>query len=231
MAVLEAKNITKHYRKKTALTQFSCTFQPGITALLGPNGAGKSTLMNIMCTLLPASSGEILYDGKNILTLKQEYLGKISMLFQNQPMYKNYTSEEYLYFCGALKGLSPKTIAEQGDYYLKYFGIEDTRDRKISTFSGGMKQRLALCGAFLGNPEIILLDEPSAGLDIYERKELKRLLCNLKQQCIIILSTHIVSDVEDIADHIVLLKEGKIQFAGTPDKLEGTLDDLITEMR
>ena len=231
MAILEVKNLTKHYRKKTALTEFSYTFQPGITALLGPNGAGKSTLMNIMCTLLPASSGEILYDGQNILTLKQEYLGKISMLFQNQPMYKNYTSEEYLSFCGALKGLSPEIISEQSDYYLKYFGIEDTRDRKISTFSGGMKQRLALCGTFLGNPEIIFLDEPSAGLDIYERKELKRLLCNLKQQCIIILSTHIVSDVEDIADHIVLLKEGKILFSETPDKLEGTLDDLITEMR
>ncbi len=231
MAVLEIKSVSKYFKKKKALDKVSCSFSNGITALLGPNGAGKSTLMNIMCTLLRANEGEVLYEGKNILELKQDYLEKLSMLFQNQPMYKNYTSEEYLKFCGSLKGLSEEEIAEQGDFYLKYFGIEDTRRKKIATFSGGMRQRLALCGTFLGNPEIIFLDEPSAGLDIYERKELKKLLCGLKKQSIIILSTHIVSDVEDIADHVVLLKNGQVQFEGDMKEIDSSLDELISEMR
>lgn len=231
MADLEIRNVNKNFKDKKALDGVSCSFSNGLTALLGPNGAGKSTLMNIMCTLLSASEGEVRYEGKNILDEKQDYLAKISMLFQNQPMYKNYTSEEYLQFCGFLKGLSAQTIAKQGDFYLQYFGIEDTRHKKISSFSGGMKQRLALCGAFMGDPKILFLDEPSVGLDLYERKELKKLLCELKKESIIILSTHIVSDIEDIADSVVLLKNGKVQFQKKMDEMDENLDELISEMR
>lgn len=230
MAVLEVNHITKKFKTKLALQDVSCSFTNGITALLGPNGAGKSTLMNIMCSLLPADEGVVKYNNCDIKELKAGYLEKISMQFQSQPMYRNYTGEEYLAFCGALKGISKQEIKEQGQYLLEYFGIETSKKKRISTFSGGMKQRLALCGTFLGNPEVIFLDEPSAGLDIYEREELKKLLCEWKTKSIIIVSTHIVSDIENIADDIVLLNEGKVHSIGTQKELIDDIENCIWEI-
>lgn len=230
MSKLDIENISKNFGKKNVLQDVSCSFTNGITALLGPNGAGKSTLMNIICTLLSADNGSVKYKGCDVKTLKTSYLEKISMQFQNQPMYKNYTAEDYLNFCGALKDIPKKQVAIQSDRLLRYFGIEESRKKKIVTFSGGMKQRLALCGTFLGNPEIVLLDEPSAGLDIYEREELKNLLCDLKKQCIIIISTHIVSDVENIADRIVLLNNGKVHSYGTQEELIDLIKNKVWEI-
>lgn len=219
MQCLEIKEISKSYHKKQALCAVSAMIRPGITALLGPNGAGKSTLLHIISTLLPPTSGEVLYGGQNISALKDTYLAKLSVQFQNQPMYKNYTAEEYLVFCSALKGLPKETAAAQGQQLLEYFGMADSRKKKIGTCSGGMRQRLALCGTFLGSPEIILLDEPSAGLDIYEREALKSYLCSLKEKAIVLVSTHIVSDIENIADQILLLNAGQIHAHGTQAEL------------
>lgn len=219
MEGLVLNQISKQFGKKKALDQVSCRFDHGITALLGPNGAGKSTLMNIVCTLLPADSGTVTYDGTPILDMKKSYLERLSMLFQNQPMYRGDTAMEYLQFTGVLKGVSARQVEAQGSELLQRFGIADTGKKKISAFSGGMRQRLALCGAFLGQPEILMLDEPSAGLDIYEREELKRYLCTLKQDRTVIISTHIVSDIENIADRIILLNEGKVHACGTQEEL------------
>lgn len=230
MNVLTVNGISKRFKKKVALNNVSCEFSNGITALLGPNGAGKSTLMNIMCTLLSADGGAVQYNGCDIKQLKSSYLAKISMQFQNQPIYKNYTANEYLQFCGSLKNMTKAQISEQGDSLLEYFGIADNKAKKIATFSGGMKQRLALCGTFLGKPEIIFLDEPSAGLDIYEREELKNLLCGIKKETIIIISTHIVSDVENIADKIVLLNDGKISVTGTQQELVDSINGSVWEL-
>lgn len=227
---LEVCGVYKSFRKKNVLKNIDCNFSNGITALLGPNGAGKSTLISIMCTLLEADEGIVKYNGCDIRKLKEKYLETLGVQFQNQPMYKNYTAEEYLQFCGALKGLPKEEIKNQSEELLQYFGLEPDKKKKISSFSGGMKQRLALCGTFLGRPRIIFLDEPSAGLDIYEREELKRLLYQIKNQCIIIISTHIVSDVENIADNIILLNNGEIFSAGTQAELIGEIENHIWEL-
>lgn len=230
MAQLTFEHINKRFGKKQALREVSCEISDGLTALLGPNGAGKSTLMNILCTLLKADSGCVLYNGSDIRKLGEAYLEKISVQFQNQPMYKSDTAMEYLAFCAALKGLPPQQVKTQGVELLERFGIADTGRKRIAAFSGGMRQRLALCGTFLGNPEIILLDEPSAGLDIYEREELKRFLWELKKDRIIIVSTHIVSDIENIADNILLLDSGRIHASGTQQALIESLDGAIWEL-
>ena len=230
MAELLLQDISKSFGKKQVLKYISCRLGSGITALLGPNGAGKSTLMNIICGLMQSDSGAVYYDGAAIQTQKEAYLEKISIQFQNQPMYKSDTALEYLAFCGALKGLPKETTLEHGKQLLQRFGIAETGKKKISAFSGGMRQRLALCGTFLGSPEIILLDEPSAGLDIYEREELKRYLCELKKNRIIIISTHIVSDIENIADNIVLLTGGNIFATGTQQSLIDDIDGTVWEI-
>ena len=230
MEGLELRSISKRFGKKRALDRVSCRFDHGITALLGPNGAGKSTLMNIVCTLLQADSGTVTYGGMPILNMKRDYLEKLSMLFQNQPMYRGDTAMEYLHFTGILKGIPKEQITQQGEALLRRFGIADTGKKKISAFSGGMRQRLALCGAFLGQPEILMLDEPSAGLDIYEREELKRYLCTLKQDRTVIISTHIVSDIENIADQIILLSEGRVHACGTQQELIGRLDGKVWQI-
>ena len=230
MNVLKIENIHKRFGKKHALQGVSCELQEGIIALLGPNGAGKSTLMNIICTILKADEGTVSYNGTEILALKEAYLEKLSVQFQTQPMYKGDNAMEYLDFCASLKGLDPKQAREQGRKLLEKFGIADTGKKKIAAFSGGMRQRLALCGTFLGSPEIILLDEPSAGLDIYEREELKRYLCELKKGRIIIISTHIVSDVENIADKIVLLNKGNVHAIGTQQELIRELEGKIWQI-
>lgn len=219
MSELKFQNISKRFGKKQALNSVSGAFSEGITALLGSNGAGKTTLMNIITTLLTPDNGNVTYNGTDVLTLQKDYYSILSVQFQTQPMYKSYTADEYLEFCGALKGLDKKTVREQSTVLLQKFGIIDARKKKIRAFSGGMKQRLALCGTFLGDPKIIILDEPSAGLDIYEREELKNHLCTLKKECIIIISTHIVSDIENIADRIILLKEGVVEAEGEQSEL------------
>lgn len=230
MNQLIVERLSKAFGKKQALFDVSCQFSSGITALLGPNGAGKSTLMNIICTLLKPDSGAVYYNGQDVNQIKPEFLGNLSIQFQSQPMYRNDTAMEYLRFCGALKELPPKQVEEEGRKLLERFGLSDTGKKKIAAFSGGMRQRLALCSTFLGAPKVILLDEPTAGLDIYEREALKRFLCELKKDRIIIVSTHIVSDVENIADEIILLNEGRIRADGTQPELISGLEGKVWEL-
>ena len=230
MNQLIVERISKSFKKKKALSDVSCQFDVGLTALLGPNGAGKSTLMNIVCTLLEPDTGTVYYRGQEVKKTKTEFLGDLSVQFQNQPMYRNDTAMEYLRFCGALKELPPSQIEAEGRELLERFGLADTGKKKIAAFSGGMRQRLALCSAFLGAPKVILLDEPTAGLDIYEREALKRYLCELKKDRIIVVSTHIVSDVENIADKVILLNEGQIRADGTQIELIGELEGRVWEL-
>lgn len=227
---LTLQAISKRFRKVQALQDVSYTFRPGITALLGPNGAGKSTMMNIICTLLKQDAGTVQYNSLDIQKMGTAYLEKLSVQFQSQPMFRGDTAMEHMHFCGALKGIPPTTVKTQSQELLRQFGIADTGRKPIYTFSGGMRQRLALASTFLGNPEIILLDEPSAGLDIYEREVLKRYLCEQKKEKIIIVSTHIVSDVENIADNIVLLSSGRIYANGSQAALISKMDGQIWQI-
>ncbi len=210
MGNLTLHSVSKNYGKKTALFPSDVSFSSGIYAILGPNGAGKSTMMNMICGLCLPTQGEIRYDGIPIAQLRENYREKVSMLFQHQPLYPNYTAMEYLTFMGHLKGLSRSRSLEEGDTLLIRFGLPDQHNKKIRTFSGGMKQRLALAGTLLGGPEIIILDEPSVGLDPKEREALKRTLAGMRSDHLILISTHIVSDVDRIADHTLLLKNGHI---------------------
>lgn len=227
---LTLQRVSKRFRKVQALQDASCTFYPGITALLGPNGAGKSTMINIICTLLKQDAGSVSYYGRDIRKMGKTYLEKLSVLFQNQPMFRSDTAMEHMRFCGALKGIPPEAVKTQSRELLQQFGIIDTGLKPISAFSGGMRQRLALASTFLGDPEIILLDEPSAGLDIYEREVLKRHLWELKQNKIIIVSTHIVSDVEGIADNIVLLRSGRVWAEGSQAALISQVEGQVWEI-
>ncbi len=210
MENLALHGVSKNYGKKTALFPSDVTFESGIYAILGPNGAGKSTMMNMICGLCLPTTGEIRYDDKPIAQLGEAYREKVSMLFQHQPLYPNYTAMEYLTFMGHLKGLPRSQSKEEGDALLIKFGLPDQHNKKIRTFSGGMKQRLALAGTLLGDPKIIILDEPSVGLDPREREALKRTLAGLREDHLILISTHIVSDVDRLADHTMLLQKGNI---------------------
>lgn len=226
MPVLTLSNINKHYKQKHALKSFNFTFQNGIYGLLGPNGAGKSTLMNIISdNLQPDSGGEIKWNGKSIYSLGEKYREILGFMPQQQSLYDTFTAVRFLSYIAALKGLSKAQAKEQIPYVLKTVELSDCAKKYIGGFSGGMKQRLLIAQALLGEPELILLDEPTAGLDPKQRVIIRRLIESLKEKAAVIVSTHIVSDVETTADKIIILKEGEIITSGTVRELISELPD------
>ncbi|MDE6725795.1 MAG: ATP-binding cassette domain-containing protein [Ruminiclostridium sp.] len=219
--LLETKNLTKNYGKKQAVSDVSIAFEPGINTLLGENGAGKTTLMNMLCTAVPKSSGEILSDGKSISELGAKYREKISVLFQKQPYFPDYTVKEFMYYGGVLKGMKGDEIKKESVEKLTLVNMAEHLREKMKALSGGMRQRVFIAQALMNDPEIIILDEPSAGLDIRERSELKGLLKKLSVNKIIIISTHIVSDVDEITDKLFVMSHGKILAQGQMTELLG----------
>ena len=206
---LEIKNISKNYKKKTALSEVSQTFTKGVYGLLGPNGAGKTTLLNIVATVLAASEGEIFYDEKNIYDDLEQYHSKIGYLPQKVGFYDHFTGYDLMKYMCHLKGGDVKDT-KQMDELLKRVNLFSVKDNHIATYSGGMKQRLGVAQAFLGTPSILLLDEPTVGLDLEERAEFKKMIREAGENAIVILSTHIVSDIEETADAILVMSEGKV---------------------
>lgn len=208
--MLELFEITKKYKDKLALNNISLTLDNGIYGLLGPNGAGKSTLMNIITGNIQPTGGIIKWNGKDIKQLKAEYRSILGYAPQQQGLYNAFSGRRFLSYMATLKGISKKEMPDEIDRVLSYVNMTEKADKAIGTYSGGMKQRILIAQAILGNPKLIILDEPTAGLDPKERVRIRERIEALSGDKIILVSTHVVSDIESIANEIILIKSGNI---------------------
>lgn len=216
---LAFENISKIYGNAVALEHIDLTLDHGVYGLLGPNGAGKTTLMRIMTDLLAPSTGRVLLDGQDITVMGATFRKKLGYLPQDFGVYPNFTAEQFLLYIAKLKGLSKFEAKRQTDELLRMVGLEDRGRKKLKGFSGGQRQRVGIAQALLGDPEILVLDEPTAGLDPEERIRFRGIISNLSQQKTILLSTHIVSDLEAVANKIILLKKGSVLDVKKPFEL------------
>lgn len=214
--MLSVEHVTKRYGAFTALEDISLTFSPGVYGLLGPNGAGKTTLMKMLTTLLFPTKGQILWDGEDILALGAEYRGLLGYLPQQFGYYPNYTPRQFLRYVAALQCIPKREAEERISRLLELVGLEAEGDRKLKKFSGGMIQRVGIASAMLNDPRLLILDEPTAGLDPRERVRFRNLIHSLAEDRIVLLSTHIVSDVETIAGQIVMFRDHRLYCCDTP---------------
>lgn len=237
MNELKIKDLSKHYGKKAALSNISITLNDGIYGLLGPNGAGKSTLMNIITQNISFDKGgSIEWNGENTLKMGADFRSLIGFMPQQQELYPTFTAERFVGYLAALKGILPNKIKDEVLRVLTLVELSDYANKKIGGFSGGMKQRVLIAQALLGDPKLIILDEPTAGLDPKQRVIMRRLIGSLSEGRIIIVSTHIVSDIETIADKIVMIRSGELIENGSVlelcEKVEGaekTLENLYMQ--
>lgn len=213
---LTVKQVTHRYKNFLALKNINFEFTPGIYGLLGPNGAGKSTFMRILVDVLAPTSGMINYEGRNISILKSQYRDILGYLPQDFNGYPHFTAYQFLLYVANLKGLSKKLAKHRVDELLQLVGLIESKDKKLKGFSGGMKRRIGIAQALLNDPHILILDEPTAGLDPSERIRLRGILSKMAKNKIIILSTHIVSDIESVADQVLLLRQGELIEHATP---------------
>lgn len=216
---LQIENLSKSYGSNKALNGFTATLEPGIYALLGPNGSGKSTFMNLLTDNLKKDAGRILRDGKDIRENMAAYREKIGFMPQYSGMYPNFTLSEFLWYVARLKGLDRKSAQKQITELLRAVELDSVADKKIKSMSGGMKQRLSLAQALLGDPELLILDEPTAGLDPKQRIAIRNYIAQVALNKIVLIATHVVSDVEFIAREIIMLKKGVIVDRDTTDRL------------
>ncbi|GKZ04689.1 ABC transporter ATP-binding protein [Paraclostridium bifermentans] len=223
MNKLEIVNLTKSYKYKNANENINLVLESGVYGLLGPNGAGKTTLMKQIATLKLPTSGKILYNGKDINTLDENYRAVVGYLPQDFDAYKNFSAKDFLLYIGALKGMDKRMAKEKTDKLLKLVGLYEVRNKAISKFSGGMKRRVGIAQALLNDPKILILDEPTAGLDPQERARFRNLLSQIGKETIVILSTHIISDIESVAKETIMIKDGKVLLQGTHKEI---LDDM-----
>ena len=216
---LELDNITKNYKDKRALYNVNYIFHEGVYGLLGANGAGKSTLMRIICGIMKPTIGEVKVNGTNIMKLDEKYRDLLGYLPQDFGYYPSFTANEFMMYMASLKGLNNNYSKKKISELLHIVGLDEVKNKKIKTFSGGMKQRLGIAQAVLNDPQILILDEPTSGLDPKERIHFRNLISGFAKDKIVLLSTHIVSDIESIADQIIVLKKGEIVVNGTPNVL------------
>ena len=222
---LKLTGLTKRYGQKVALDGFTYTFKEGIYGILGANGAGKSTLMNLITDNVHRDGGEILYGGTDVLKLGNEFRSLLGYMPQQQGLYESMTAETFLTYMARLKRIPGRNIKDEITRVLALTNLSNVRHAKIYSFSGGMKQRVLLAQAMLGEPKVLILDEPTAGLDPKERVRLRNYIFELSKNRIVLLATHIVSDIEAIAGDIILMKEGKIMMTGSPKELIASLPE------
>lgn len=225
---LTIDRLTKQYKNKIAVDRFSISLTPGVYGLLGANGAGKTTLMRMICNIQKPTSGQIKYNGIDINQLGENYRNILGYLPQDFGYYPDFTAHDFLMYIGALKGITKEKAEMRINELLQIVHLENERKQKVKTFSGGMKQRLGIAQAMLNHPKILILDEPTTGLDPKERVRFRNLIRSFSQDKIVILSTHIVSDVESVADKIIFMKAGQPILMGTTQELLKNSENLET---
>ncbi|XTR39150.1 ABC transporter ATP-binding protein [Paraclostridium tenue] len=228
---LTLKNITKSFKDKVAVNDFNVTLTNGIYGLLGPNGAGKTSLMRIIADVSNATSGEVYLNGKSKTELGADYRDVLGYLPQDVGFYKSFTAQKFLEYVATLKGIDKYKASVKIDDLLKFVNLEKDRKRKIGKFSGGMKQRLGIAQALLNDPKILILDEPTAGLDPNERIRFKNLIAEISKDKIVILSTHIVSDVEFIANEILIMRNGELVEKATPVEILNSIRGKVYSLK
>ena len=224
---LAAENLGKKFGSFHAVKDISFTFTEGICGLIGPNGSGKTTLMRMLVDILRPTSGRVLFNGTDIAILDERYRDALGYLPQHFGMYRNFSAEKFLYYMAALKGLPTEQARKKTDELLELLNLKDVKKKQIGAFSGGMKQRLGIAQALLNNPRVLILDEPTAGLDPNERIRFRNLITQLSGDRIVLLSTHIVADVENTATQVIFMKEGSILKSGTRDALVKELEGKV----
>lgn len=226
---LSIENITKIYKnsKKKSLDSFSTNLTPGVYGLLGPNGAGKSTLMNIISDNIKMDSGSVLYDGVNTITMGRKFRDILGYMPQNQGIYDDLTANRFLWYMSALKGLKKAEAKVRIEDVLNSVNLQNDAYKKLGAFSGGMKQRILIAQALLNNPKVLILDEPTAGLDPKERVRIRNFISEISLDKIVILATHVVSDIEYIAKEVIFIKQGKLILQDKPSKIISKMNNKV----
>ncbi len=222
---IKVTNLTKEFGDFTAVNHLDITMTNGVYGLLGVNGAGKTTLMRMLCTLLHPTDGIITCDGKDIFKMDSDYRKILGYLPQDFGYYPEFTVQDYLLYIAAIKGIRPAVAKKRVKELIAGVGLQKAAHKKMKKLSGGMKRRAGIAQAMLNNPKILILDEPTAGLDPNERIRFRNLISELAEDRLVLLSTHIVSDVEYIANEILLMKDGQIMHRGTAEELIGTMSE------
>ena len=231
MEALQTEQLTKRYQHTAAVQEVTLTLGEGVYGLLGANGAGKTTLMRMLCGILEPTAGTVRYGGADIARLGEEYRALLGYLPQDFGFYLDFTGPEFLRYIAALKGLTRAETARRTGELLAQVGLTDAGKKKLRAYSGGMRQRLGIAQAMLNDPRILILDEPTAGLDPRERVRFRNLIADYAKGRTVLLSTHIVSDVEAIADEILLMKAGRIVERGTVSALAATARGKVWTLR
>ena len=228
---LTINNVSKSYQKgkKKALNEFSVELTPGVYGFLGPNGAGKSTLMNIITDNIKADSGEVLFNDKNVLAMGKEFRDILGYMPQQQTLYDDFTANRFLWYMASLKGLKKNQAKTKIEELLTLVGLKNDRFKKLGSYSGGMKQRILIAQALLNDPKVLILDEPTAGLDPKERIRIRNFISEIALNKIVLLATHVVSDIEYIAKEVILIKNGELLNKDTPSNILTKMNDKVFE--
>lgn len=227
MLELSLQGVSKRFYGKWAVENVNVQLTSGVYGLLGANGAGKTTIMRMICGILEPTSGTILMNGQEITGMGEQYRDLLGYLPQDFGYYPDFSAEEFMWYVAALKGLSLRTAKVKTRELLQIVALSEVAGKKIRTFSGGMRQRLGIAQAMLNEPKILVLDEPTAGLDPKERVRFRNLIADLARDKIVLLSTHIVSDVEYIADQILVMKKGRFMKKGTVEELTSSMNGFV----